>query len=1048
MPAFENCRIYVSVPENLVPAFPRDDVLTAQITIGGGMVCGAPKVATHIICHNMQQDQIAEFEQTNAELCSIVWYFGCIQAKRPLSSHPLYRPFPASAIPSAAEHGEVTITGFSNIDRIAAACLIQAVGLEYNREMNLFVPDATVTRQSALLIAKDVNVLSPKTTAARKHGIPVVNLKWIIDCLEQWTLVPLSGYLESATVSLVFSPRTSPIALLPPPDQLGKAQLGVIEDSEEEAVEKDSNNDDEKDDGGDNTNAAVENKAREPSTAENRAPTAAAAADPSDAPRRPGSVSAARPTSATAARPGSASGAGANSGKVGFGSEFTLSGLGGGATEAMGAVGALVGALCQETEVEIYIEQHALRLTSAPPPAAIVAAEAVAAATVAEAVAEAAAAPSAEKKPLENSEDDDDDETPTPSELSLDDKFTQRNKPIGENEEEKNSGGGGEVFLPPTEPDHLPFTEAMPDYMEEDNNDDYNGDDDDVDVGYLDASPEPSLVAEEKKEDDERKVEKEDLEKEEKEERKASPPQPSKKKTAEDEDLKTSLVGRRVEKEFDGQMYGGVVKEYLAVEGWFEILYDDGDVEDIGPDEVQKLLIHSPAAKHQQLPSIAAGGDGDCGGDVDNAPADAAHNAAEKKTRERKRKPTPAVSSVEHQQKEKAPVQQLKRARGRKQPTPSIAPTSQPAVLPMKEKIVVRRSFRAKKEEDVVDEKPTVVTRTRQARGNAPSATKAIETAAPAPVKAAPAAPETKEKKQKKNPTPTPPPVVKPSTKGNSTKPESSKSTAKKATPAAAAAVGKQTKSKTPATKTKAKPVAPPSTKQKKQKSLQAHIALSGMHTAEQKEMVERFSRIRGVEITSSLPGDLNHDWKPEFTHVIAPELKRNQKCLAALASGAWIVSPAFAAACQAAGKVVNAEPFELEIARFWRVKRNERGSGAFNGLSFAILARGLDEPPSRDDITAIIKAGGGSILPISSQADIVISGKSTSTATSSVQSQLKGGALCVTSMYIVDWLSKPHSNLEEHVLAGGEKKSKAITAAEAARGAEQQLEPESSISL
>ena len=167
MAPFTNCRIYTCVPEALVPGFPRDEVLDRQITNAGGMVADSSETATYIIAHNMQQDNINQLNK-DAQLCSIVWYFACFQADKTLSpnDHPLYRPFPFPAIPGAAQYGEVAITGFSNVDRIAAAALIQAAGLEYSKELSLRVPGHT-QNQSALLVAKNTDAPAAKTTAAR-----------------------------------------------------------------------------------------------------------------------------------------------------------------------------------------------------------------------------------------------------------------------------------------------------------------------------------------------------------------------------------------------------------------------------------------------------------------------------------------------------------------------------------------------------------------------------------------------------------------------------------------------------------------------------------------------------------------------------------------------------------------------------------------------------------------------------------------------------------------------------------------------------------------
>ncbi|KAG7673972.1 hypothetical protein Ndes2526B_g02552 [Nannochloris sp. 'desiccata'] len=1011
MPSFENCCIYFCVPVAL-DGFPSNEVLATQIANAGGTAADSPDIATHIVVHNMQQDTIPDFKQLHAELCSLVWFFACIQANKPVSpdTHPLYRPFPAHAIPGAADYGEVTISGFSNVNRLAASTLIQAGGFKYNRVMNLLVPGNTI--QSALLIAKNVEAASEKTNAARQHGVPVVNLKWILDCLEQWKILPTVGYTDATEVSLLFSPKKSPAAPGPLPKVIGMI-MESEEEEEEEANEGAKNN----------NNDSVVKKAREISTIENIAlPTGGT------------------DTSAPAARPGSALPARPGSGKVGFGSEFTAGG--GGATQAMGIVGGLAAVLCQETEIEISGEQqqHPMRLASLPPPPAI------------------AAAAAAEPEVEENIEDqEEEDETPTPSALSLDVNFTQKNKMIeGDDDHDDNdsAGRGQGRFLPPTEAAHLPLTEAAPDYFIDDG--------DDIDVGLLNNSPGPAgeeegEVIEEQKQPAKKENEKAPL------------------AAAAVEDVKGSLIGRRVEKILNGIVCGGVVQKCLAKEGWYKIVYDNGDTEDLASKVVGTLLVTSTSPKMEGIK------------EKKDAPGD--EEPRDKETRGRKRKSTPPVTVPQKKKETKKgmePIlqqqQQQKKARGRKQRSPSRAPSSQPEPLPDKaEEKPIRRSFRAKKEDDViVTEEKVAPTKTRQSRAAA-----AKTGFPPAAVKTAPVA--TKATKRKAPPPPPPPPPgAKPSEPSTSTKCAATKiDRPESSTKAPAKSATKRTIKETQqpaATKAASKRAPPPPVKQQQQRQekkqtrkTQAHIALSGMHTAEQKDMVEKFSKVKGVEITTSLAGELKHDWQPEFTHIVAPSLKRNQKCLAALASGAWIVGPEFATVCQEAGKLVDADAYEVErpvaggsdtfkkkstsnatgaagiesgVARFWRMKRAQTGAGAFNGLYFTIVARGLDEPPSKDDLIAILLAGGGTLVPLSQQADIVIAGKNCATSSDSVQKQVKGGAMCVNSMYVVDWLAKPSSNLEEHVLLGGGHKRGRVIAAEAARGAGQRPEPESSISL
>ena len=87
-------------------------------------------------------------------------------------------------------------------------------------------------------------------------------------------------------------------------------------------------------------------------------------------------------------------------------------------------------------------------------------------------------------------------------------------------------------------------------------------------------------------------------------------------------------------------------------------------------------------------------------------------------------------------------------------------------------------------------------------------------------------------------------------------------------------------------------------TKDNKEKR-STHITLSGMHSDEQASLAKILKSLR-VPFTIG-----THSFKPHFTHIIAPRLKRNQKCLSGLASGAWILDPSYVYASERAGSLM-----------------------------------------------------------------------------------------------------------------------------------------------
>lgn len=75
---------------------------------------------------------------------------------------------------------------------------------------------------------------------------------------------------------------------------------------------------------------------------------------------------------------------------------------------------------------------------------------------------------------------------------------------------------------------------------------------------------------------------------------------------------------------------------------------------------------------------------------------------------------------------------------------------------------------------------------------------------------------------------------------------------------------------------------------------------MSGLHRDEQAALSELAGKLE-VKCTAG-----SHTWQAGVTHIVAPEVKRNQKCLAALAEGAWLVGPSFLEASAEAGHLVN----------------------------------------------------------------------------------------------------------------------------------------------
>ncbi len=165
-----------------------------------------------------------------------------------------------------------------------------------------------------------------------------------------------------------------------------------------------------------------------------------------------------------------------------------------------------------------------------------------------------------------------------------------------------------------------------------------------------------------------------------------------------------------------------------------------------------------------------------------------------------------------------------------------------------------------------------------------------------------------------------------------------------------------------------------------------AHLTVSGMHSGEQKEVVPL---LRSLGVPYSVG---SHSWNDKFTHIIASSVRRNQKMLSAIASGRWVVSPEFLRAsvnksklALIGPKLVPEKKYELregnphhdidnDVTRFWRERIKSSGCRAFEGLVMCVHPSVTSRhAPSKEDIKAIVKAGGATIVPWSGMADTIL---------------------------------------------------------------------------
>ncbi|KAJ3182670.1 DNA topoisomerase 2-binding protein 1 [Geranomyces variabilis] len=78
---------------------------------------------------------------------------------------------------------------------------------------------------------------------------------------------------------------------------------------------------------------------------------------------------------------------------------------------------------------------------------------------------------------------------------------------------------------------------------------------------------------------------------------------------------------------------------------------------------------------------------------------------------------------------------------------------------------------------------------------------------------------------------------------------------------------------------------------------------------------VTKSERVALTEKIKALGGTVHDDpWNDSVTHLVVPKLGRTEKCLAAIASGAWLVRPGYVRACADAGAFVDEEPWEWTL--------------------------------------------------------------------------------------------------------------------------------------
>lgn len=223
-------------------------------------------------------------------------------------------------------------------------------------------------------------------------------------------------------------------------------------------------------------------------------------------------------------------------------------------------------------------------------------------------------------------------------------------------------------------------------------------------------------------------------------------------------------------------------------------------------------------------------------------------------------------------------------------------------------------------------------------------------------------------------------------------------------------------------------------------------LGLSGMNSKE-RARCQTYADKCGLVISESK----TKEWSAEITHLIAPQmLGRSEKTLAAMASGAWILTENWLRACARAKEVVDETNYSAGqtptvsemhglllakgAAKVWRRHFEETQERAFEGIQAQFHERCAQNTPSIDTLIRIFTAGGGKVVDcvdrnhassdfLSKENEnfkfaVVPDTKRESDGISDqhVLACHKRGVIYVTDLFIVEWLAFPKKDLRVHV--------------------------------
>ncbi|KAK4881729.1 hypothetical protein RN001_005048 [Aquatica leii] len=179
-------------------------------------------------------------------------------------------------------------------------------------------------------------------------------------------------------------------------------------------------------------------------------------------------------------------------------------------------------------------------------------------------------------------------------------------------------------------------------------------------------------------------------------------------------------------------------------------------------------------------------------------------------------------------------------------------------------------------------------------------------------------------------------------------------------------------------------------------------------------------------------------NFDPASTHLICSKPNRNEKILASLSAGKWILHESYVEQCALQGKFVDEELFEfgnpksndniymksekendnqLKYVHFWRKEVTRRGYGAFHDMRLIVVAN------RRDLFIRVLQAGGGMVIDESPPFTKTIHAthclldlKYVSNFSDYIP-LAQQGVYCVNTLYVNDFLLKNGIDVRDYIV-------------------------------